>query len=111
MKFRKPQPSSTPSARSPQGRLLRRTLIATLAFAALVVSAFGQARGEADVAIQGYYFGDSGLRLQDVTGSAFNFRSFFPGMGLVSGSFQGYSRTGGIQLGDNYLEFQGASWM
>jgi predicted porin len=93
------------------GSRLHRLLISTVVFAALAVSAAAQARGEADVAIQGYYFGGSGVRLQDVTGSAFSFRTFIPQFGLLKGSFQGYNRTGGVQLGDNYLEWQGAAWL
>src|SRR5512141_258245 len=101
MKFRKPQSWSTRSANAAQphlrGSRLPQLLLATVVFLALAVSAAAQVRGEADLAIQGYYLGGSGVRLQDVTGSAFTFRSFFPQFGLLRGSFQGYSRAGGFQ--------------
>jgi hypothetical protein len=65
--------------------------------------------GLADISIQGYYLG-GGSSLRDVSGLGVSFKDFVPGIGLFSGSFEGYGAEGRLQTGENYLQLKGYSW-
>lgn len=80
------------------------------AFLLLCPPAFAEGRGQAEVALQGYYLGGNPPGLLDISGLAFSFRNFIPSLGLLSGSFQGYAGDGSFQAGDNYLQLQGLTW-
>ena len=64
-----------------------------------------------EVATQGYYFGGKGSNASGITGLAVNFRSFVPGVGAISGNFEGYGRDGEPSVGDNYLQLRGFAWL
>lgn len=64
-----------------------------------------------DIASQGYYFGGSGNSLSGITGAAVGFRSYLPGIGALSGNFEGYGFNGQLTFGDNFLQLRGFSWM
>ena len=66
--------------------------------------------GQGEIAFQGYYLGTDSSPLTDITGVAANFRSFFPGLGLLSGNLETYGGQGQFRAGDNHLELSGATW-
>ncbi|HUI57180.1 MAG TPA: carboxypeptidase-like regulatory domain-containing protein [Bryobacteraceae bacterium] len=70
-----------------------------------------QGDGQAEIAFQGYYLGGGVQSLSDITGIAASFRTFFPGLGLISGSAENYGSDGRFRTGNNYLDLNGASWM
>jgi hypothetical protein len=82
-------------------------------FAALLIAAAlpGQNRGQADVAIQGYYMGGSSQTLDSTTGAATRFQDFIPNFGVLSGSFEGYGAQAQLQTGENFLQLRGAPWV
>ena len=99
-------------------RPIRKSLGPVLAvIAAAVLLALGgpsllaQSRGSAEIATQGYYQGGYSSRIEDITGSGFKFRDFIPRVGLLSGSFEGYGHQGSLEVGDNFLQLRGASWL
>ena len=65
--------------------------------------------GELDVAMQGYYLTSSGQGLNDTTGTSVRYQNFFPSIGLVSASFEGYGSQGDFRLGDNFARLSGVS--
>jgi len=69
-----------------------------------------ESSGQADITLQGYYLGGNSQLPERITGLAFGFRDFFPGLGLIQGNFEGYAN-GQFQTGDNFLELQGAAWL
>jgi hypothetical protein len=81
-----------------------------LAGAALANAADTEPGGEGQLAFQGYYLGTDSSPLTDITGVAATFRSFFPGLGLLSGSIETYGGQGKFRAGDNYLDLNGATW-
>src|ERR1700693_359286 len=66
--------------------------------------------GQGEIAFQGYYLGTDSSPLTDITGVAANFRSFFPGLGLLSGNLETYGGQGQFRAGDNHFELSGAAW-
>ena len=66
--------------------------------------------GQGEIAFQGYYLGTDSSPLTDITGVAANFKTIFPGLGLLSGNIETYGGQGQFQAGDNYLDLSGASW-
>src|ERR1700680_3651627 len=66
--------------------------------------------GQGEIAFQGYYLGTDSSPLTDITGVAANFRSFFPGLGLLSGNLETYGGQGQFRAGDNHLDLSGAFW-
>ena len=66
--------------------------------------------GQGEIAFQGYYLGTDSSPLTDITGMAANFRTFFPGLGLLSGNIETYGGQGQFRTGDNYLDLSGATW-
>ena len=83
---------------------------AGLLFAAAATT-YGQNRGQAEMVLQGYYLGGNSQRLMDTSGMAFRFKDFFPGVGFLSGSFEGYGSQNRFQTGENFLELRGAPWL
>jgi hypothetical protein len=72
--------------------------------------AHAQTGGQAEIAFQGYYFGGDFNRVADTTGMAANFRTFFPGVGVVTGNVESYGGEGRFRSGDNYIDLNGATW-
>jgi hypothetical protein len=66
--------------------------------------------GQGEIAFQGYYLGTDSSPLTDITGVAASFRSFFPNLGLLSGSIETYGGQGQFRAGNNYLDLNGATW-
>ena len=83
-------------------------LLAALLMAAAL---HGQNRGQAEVAMQGYYMGASSQSINSTTGSAVRFQDFIPNFGILSGSFEGYAAQNHLQTGENFLQLRGAPWM
>ena len=80
----------------------------------LLVAASGaqaQGRGQAEVALQGYYLNGDQQFLNSTTGLALHFQDFLPHIGLLSGSLEGYGAQNRMVTGDNFLELRGAPWM
>ncbi|HUP05292.1 MAG TPA: SPOR domain-containing protein [Bryobacteraceae bacterium] len=63
-----------------------------------------------DASFQGYYLGVSAQPLIDTTGAAFRYQSFFPSLGFLSGSLEGYGSQGQVETGENFMELRGAAW-
>lgn len=100
---RRTRTASGPSSAAGLARLL-----AVLLAAATLPA---QNRGQAEVALQGYYLGGSFQSLNTTTGAAFKFQDFLPKLGFLSGSFEGYGAQNRLQTGENFLELRGAPWM
>jgi hypothetical protein len=66
--------------------------------------------GQGEIAFQGYYLGTDSSPLTDITGIAATFRSFFPNLGLLSGSIETYGGQGQFRGGNNYIDLSGATW-
>ena len=66
--------------------------------------------GEGTVLLQGSYLGGSQHNFPAATGAAFRFRSFYPRIGLFTGSLEGYGRRVGLGAGANYLRLSGVAW-
>ncbi|MBZ5583108.1 MAG: hypothetical protein LAQ30_13075 [Acidobacteriia bacterium] len=79
--------------------------VSVLAF--VCPAAFAQGRGEADIAAQGYYLGGSSDSLQSTSGMALRFRTFLTGLGILSGSVEGYGSQNRFETGENYLQLCG----
>jgi hypothetical protein len=94
------------SGRSGAAGLAR--LLAVLLFAATL---HAQNRGQAEIALQGYYLGGSSQSLNTTTGSAFKFQNFLPNLGFLSGSLEAYGAQNRLRTGENFLELRGAPWM
>src|SRR5262249_7102873 len=69
----------------------------------------GETRGQAEVALQGYYLGGS-QSFSSNSGLSIHFRDFGPKPGLLSGSLESYGADGHFRLGDNSLTLGGAVW-
>jgi hypothetical protein len=78
---------------------------------ALAAAAQAQIRGQADVATQGYYQGGNSQSLTSTSGMAVKFQSLVPGLGFLSGSFEGYGAQNQLQTGENFLELRGAPFL
>ena len=81
-----------------------------LALAALILlapSGRAQTAGQAEVAFQGYYLSNSGQPLIDTSGMAFNFKEFFPSVGLIHGAFEGYGGAG-FHMGTSFVGLEQA---
>ncbi|MBZ5624917.1 MAG: carboxypeptidase-like regulatory domain-containing protein [Acidobacteriia bacterium] len=106
-----PEAGGTACPTSVSGRTgaagLARLCVVLLAGATL----HAQNRGQAEVALQGYYLGGDSQSLNTTTGAAFKFQDFFPRLGFLSGSFEGYGAQNRLQTGENFLELRGAPWM
>ena len=86
---------------------------ATVLLSASAVSANAadaEAGGQGEIAFQGYYLSNDSTPLTDITGVAASFKSFYPNLGLLSGSIETYGGQGQFRAGDNYLDLSGASW-
>ena len=70
-----------------------------------------QIAGQADVALQGYYQWGSGQNLADTTGTSLKFQNFFPSIGLLTASFEGYGSQGDFRLGENFARLGGVSML
>jgi hypothetical protein len=70
-----------------------------------------QSRGQADMAIQGYYLGGNAQPLIDTSGVAFHFQTILPSFGYLSGSLEGYGSQNRLRIGENFLELRGAPWL
>ena len=95
-------------------RLFLFSLPFCLAVAALhllnaVPAAFAQSEstGQAEVALQGYYLGGNGQPLINTSGVAVDFRQILPGMGLLTGSTEGYG-SNGFRTGNMFVALDGA---
>ncbi len=84
---------------------------AAVVFLFLIPTAFAQDRGEADLAAQGYYLGASSQAFQNTSGLALRFRTFLTGLGILSGSVEGYGSQNRFETGENFLQLSGAPWM
>jgi hypothetical protein len=66
-----------------------------------------ESRGQAEIAMQGYYLG--GLQdLSATSGGAFRFQQLLPGIGLLHGRLESYGYSGRFQTGESFLELRGA---
>jgi hypothetical protein len=74
------------------------------------VPAYAQTGGQGEIGFQGYYLGGDFNRLTDITGIAANFRTFVPGVGVVTGNVEAYGGEGRFRTGDNYIDLNGATW-
>lgn len=90
-------------------RSQNRKRIAVLLFAAAWMGR-AQNRGQADIALQGYYLGGNSQPVLNTTGLAFHFQDLMPGVGFFSGSFEGYGAQSQMQTGETFLELRGAPW-
>ena len=63
------------------------------------------------MAFQGSYMGGSAQPLLNITGTTFHFQELAPGLGFLSGNFEGYGAQGRFEAGENSLELRGAPWM
>src|SRR5690242_8191044 len=103
--FRKaPPPSSCPSrfARKAMFQALCKILLTALLATVLVTSAAAQSpesSGEAEVALQGYYFGTNSQTVTDTTGAAVSLQQFVPDVGILSLNLQDYGSRNGFQSG------------
>jgi cell division septation protein DedD len=82
-------------------------------FAAAILAAPARGQesgGQLQTSFQGYYLGTSGQPLIDTTGAAFRFTSFFPSLGFLEGSLEGYGAQDQVETGENYLQLRGAAW-
>src|SRR5579864_2719998 len=71
----------------------------------------GDTAGIADIALQGYYLGGNSGSASSISGLSLGFQSFLPGIGVLSGNFEGYGREGQAAWGDNFLQVRGLSFM
>jgi hypothetical protein len=55
--------------------------------------------------------GGSAQPLLNITGTTFRFQDLVPGLGFLSGNFEGYGAQGRFEAGENSLELRGAPWM
>ncbi len=69
--------------------------------------AYTQNRGQADLAVQGFYLGGNSQPFLDTTGVAVHFQNFTPGIGFLSGSLEAYGAENHFQTGENFLELRG----
>ena len=91
--------------------MFRRGLLLTSTLLALQPPCAGQEqRGQAEVAIQGYYRGGSSGDALSSTGAAANFRYFFDKAGMLEGRLESYRDGGRLNTGENYLRFGGVPW-
>jgi hypothetical protein len=65
-----------------------------------------QTAGQAEIAFQGYYLGGSGQPLMNTSGLAVNTSQFIPGLGLLTGSAEGYG-SNGFRTGNMFVGLQG----
>jgi hypothetical protein len=79
-----------------------------IALCLLAPAAPAQTRGQADIALQGYYLGGNSLDLSTTSGASVRFQDFIPRLGLLSGSLEGYGVGGRLASGENFLELRGA---
>lgn len=84
--------------------------VAAALLLALAITAPAEERGQAQIAMQGYYLGGSSQRLSDTSGMAVHFRYFLPRLGFLNGNFEGYGAQGKLRTGDNYLSLRGVPW-
>ena len=73
-------------------------------------SARADTSGQGEIAFQGYYLGGDFHQLSDITGIAANFRTFLPGLGVLSGNLETYGGEGKFRTGDNFIDLNGATW-
>lgn len=67
-----------------------------------------ESAGEAEVALQGYYMGGQGQALTNISGVAGSVTQFVPGLGLLTGSLEGYG-SNGLRTGNVYAALQGVA--
>jgi hypothetical protein len=67
--------------------------------------------GQGEMAFQGSYLGGTTQPLLNITGATFRFQDLEPGLGFLSGDFEGYASQNRFEAGENYLELRGAPWM
>ena len=79
-----------------------------LIFAALLADAalHGQNRGQADLALQGFYMSSGPESLSSTTGAAARFQDLIPNVGVLSGGFEGYGVQNQLQTGENFLQLR-----
>lgn len=102
----------------PLGRIRSRESIWLAVLPATVAAIFGQdpppaalPGGQGEMAFQGYYLGGAAQPLLNITGTTFRFQELVPGLGFLSGDFEGYASQSRFEAGENYLEIRGAPWM
>jgi hypothetical protein len=86
-------------------KILLTALLATV----LVASAAAQSpesSGEAEVALQGYYFGTNSQTVTDTTGAAVSLQQFVPDVGILSLNLQDYGSRNGFQSGENTVRLK-----
>jgi hypothetical protein len=80
------------------------TIALLIAGAASAYSADAEPGGQGEIAFQGYYLGTDSSPLIDITGAAANFRTFFPGLGLLRGNLETYGGQGQFRAGYERLQ-------
>jgi hypothetical protein len=83
--------------------------LAVLLCAAL--PAFAEERGQADIALQGYYAGGMGEGNSNLTGLAAHFSDLLPRIGILDGSIEAAGYGDRFETGDNYLRLRGVPWV
>ncbi len=105
MKYRKLKPNYR-SNRPASGALRRlRAVVAVAIFFSLPLAA--ETRGQADVAVQGFYYGGSGQPVDGVSGLAVHFQYFLSKVGLLEGNVEDYSEQSRLRTGQNFLRLRG----
>jgi hypothetical protein len=66
--------------------------------------------GEGQIAFEGYYLGGNSNQLANITGIATSFRSFFPGLGILTGNLESFDNEDKFRTGTNYIDLNGATW-
>src|SRR5215469_5012005 len=114
MRSRRPLPMWSPSGPNPEPAYRPRCRgffgVGVLLLAAAADS-YGQTRGQADIAVQGFYQGGNSQLLMNTTGLAVRFQDFLPGLGFLNGNLEGYGAQNRLQTGENFLELRGAPWL
>lgn len=93
---------------------LYKTLLTALLATFLVASAAAQSpesSGEAEVALQGYYFGTNSQTVTDTTGAAVSLQQFVPDVGILSLNLQDYGSRSGFQAGENTAKLKDYSFL
>ncbi|HVX65800.1 MAG TPA: carboxypeptidase-like regulatory domain-containing protein [Bryobacteraceae bacterium] len=82
--------------------------LAALLCAALPV--FAEERGQADIALQGYYSGGTGESASNLTGVAAHYSDLLPRLGILDASIEATGYGNQVKTGDNFLGLRGVPW-
>ena len=92
-----------------KGRLLGRTILLAVVVTAPARRVNAETSGQADIAVQGYYLGVTGVPVSQTTGTSMKFQQLLP-FGLLSGSIEAYGTGPGMRYGENIIELRNMRW-